>query len=194
MHSEDRHTRVCRRDGDRGHHQWQPSPTESRQHTSDCNNEALHSDNVVYNAERSVRAENEHGNNRCIRFLNYNVGGLLPKLQIADIVEYMKSFHHVCLTETYVNNELRSDSFTEFCMFTSPAKKLSHQGRFSGGVIALIHKSLASYIKRLDTEIDNAIVFRIDKELFGTAKPVVMVFAYLPPTQSPYSYSKWFWC
>ena len=67
-----------------------------------------------------------------------------------------------------------------------PCKKNSHQGRFSGGVIALIHKSLASYIKRLDTEIDNAIVFRIDKELFGTAKPVVMVFAYLPPTQSPY--------
>ena len=60
-------------------------------------------------------------------------------------------------------------------------KKLSHQGRFSGGVIALIHKSLASYIKRLDTETDNAIVFRIDKELFGTAKPVVMVFAYLTP-------------
>jgi len=42
-------------------------------------------------------------------------------------------------------------------MFTSPAKKFSHQGRFSGGVIALIHKSLASYIKRLDTEIGNAI-------------------------------------
>ena len=71
-------------------------------------------------------------------------------------------------------------------MFTSPVKKLTQQGRFSGGVIALIHKSLASYIKRLDTEIDNAIVFRIDKELFGIVKPVVMVFAYLTPTQSPY--------
>ena len=49
-----------------------------------------------------------------------------------------------------------------------------------------LSKSLASYIKSLDTEIDNAIVFKIDQELFGTAKPVVMVFAHLPPTQSPY--------
>ena len=88
-----------------------------------CNNEAFHSDSVVYDAERSVRAKNEHGNNRCIRFLNYNVGGLLPKLQIVDFVEYIKSFHLVCLTETYVSNELHADLFTEFCMFTSHAKK-----------------------------------------------------------------------
>ena len=31
-----------------------------------------------------------------------------------DFVEYIKSFHLVCLTETYVRNELRSDLFTEF--------------------------------------------------------------------------------
>ena len=90
-----------------------------------CNNEALHSNSVVYNAERSVRAENEHGNNRWIRFFNSNVGGLLPKLQIADFVEYINSFHLVCLTETYVSNELRANLFTEFCMFTSPAKQIT---------------------------------------------------------------------
>ena len=56
---------------------------------------------------------------------NYNVGGLLPKLQIADFVEYINSFHLVCLTETYVSNELRANLFTEFCMFTSPAKQIA---------------------------------------------------------------------
>ena len=71
-------------------------------------------------------------------------------------------------------------------MFISPAKKLSHHGRFSGGVIALIRKSLVSYMKRIDTETDSAIVFRIAEQLFGKAKPIVMVFTYLPPTQSPY--------
>ena len=43
-----------------------------------------------------------------------------------------------------------------------------------------------SYMKRIDTEIDNATVFRITEELFGTAKPTVVDFTYLPPTQSPY--------
>ena len=65
-------------------------------------------------------------------------------------------------------------------------KKLSHHGRFSGGVIALIRKSLVSYMKRIDTETDSAIVFRIAEQLFGKAKPIVMVFTYLPPTQSSY--------
>ena len=94
---EDRHTRVCRIDGDRDITNGSHLRQKAGSILPDCNNEALQSDSVVYNVERSVRAENEHGNNRCIRFLNYNVGGLLPKLQIADFVEYIKSFHLVCL-------------------------------------------------------------------------------------------------
>ena len=83
----------------------------------------------------------------------------------------------MCLTETYAINDFHSDQFAEFCVYISPAKKkLSHHGRSTGVVIALIHMSLMPYIKRIATETDNAVVFRIAEQLLGKAKPIVMVF------------------
>ena len=79
-----------------------------------------------------------------------------------------------------------SNLFPEHDCYITPAKKLSDRGRLSGGVLCMIHKSLARYFTVLRCSYDNTIVFRVQKELFGTENDVMLFNVYLPPSGSTY--------
>ena len=69
--------------------------------------------------------------------MTWNVEGLLSKLADADFVEYVKSFDIIGLTETFLEYDLQASTFADFSSYSAPAKKLSHHGRCSGGVLVL---------------------------------------------------------
>ena len=58
-----------------------------------------------------------------LRFLSYNITGLLPKLDNVAFVNYITSFDLVCLTETYVVFEFESNLFKDFGVFVAKAEK-----------------------------------------------------------------------
>ena len=58
-----------------------------------------------------------------LRYLTYNVSGLLSKLDNATFVNYITSFDFVCLTETYIASDFDSDLFRDLGIFVAKAKK-----------------------------------------------------------------------
>ncbi|RUM94257.1 MAG: hypothetical protein DSZ28_04135 [Thiothrix sp.] len=68
----------------------------------------------------------------------------------------------------------------------APAKKLSDRGRRSGGLLCLVKKDVNPYFTYVESFCDNTLIFRISKELVGSEKDVLAIFAYLPPVGSPY--------
>ena len=117
--------------------------------------------------------------------LTWNVGGLLSKLTDNDFVDYIKSFDVICLTETYVEYNLQIHVFADFNMYFSPAKKLSHHGRCSGGVIVLVRTSLSHHFEQLQ-HAEQTVVLKISKKLFNTDKYIIFVATYVPPYGSAY--------
>ena len=61
-----------------------------------------------------------------LRFLSYNIAGLLPKLDNVAFVNYITSFDLVCLTEAYVASKFESNLFKDFGVFVAKAKKNSN--------------------------------------------------------------------
>ena len=57
-----------------------------------------------------------------LRYLTYNVSGLLSKLDNAAFVNYITSFDFVCLTETYIASDFDSDLFRDLGIFVAKAK------------------------------------------------------------------------
>jgi exonuclease III len=77
-----------------------------------------------------------------VKFLDYNVNGLLDKLENSNFVNFLLLHDFICLTETFVANEFSSPLFSDFVLFTSKARKFSHQGRHSGGIVVMIRKKV----------------------------------------------------
>ena len=99
---------------------------------------------------------------------------------------FILSHDFICLTETFLTNELSIDSFKEHVIFQKPARKLSRQGRPSGGVICLVRKKFEKQVKPIYTDIGNFVYLMIDKSLFGLEKDVLYASVYVPPEGSPY--------
>ena len=79
------------------------------------------------------------------------------------------------------------DLFTDHEFFYQPAVRLSAvDGRPSGGVACLIRKQFLPFIRQIKVEVGNFLLFIIDKSLFGVAKDVLYVCAYVPPEGSRY--------
>lgn len=135
----------------------------------------------------AVSATARAPNDSCpLRFLTYNVGGLLPKLEDRDFVDYIVSFDFVCLTETFIAFDFESVLFNDFSIFTAKAKKLSFHGRFSGGVMVLIRKTFAPFCERMRVSVDNTVVIKIQRELLHTEKDVMFISSYIPPYDSSF--------
>ena len=67
---------------------------------------------------------------KSVKFLNYNINGLLQKIDNSHLIQYITSHDFVCLTESFIATSFESDLFNDYCIYTAIAKKLSHQGRF----------------------------------------------------------------
>ena len=116
-----------------------------------------------------------------------NVENLVTKLSEADFVNYIRSFDIFCAIETFTSAVFDfSTHFQDYCVFHSPAIKLSVRGRRSGGVAVLIRKTLLPYMTRIECNCDNTICFKISKDLLGLDKDLLFVSLYVPPYQSPY--------
>ena len=117
-------------------------------------------------------------------FLHWNVGGLLPKLNDVDFINYISSFDFICLVETFVR-DFKSSMFDDFTIFLKPSVDLGMHGRDSGGVICLIRSSCLQYFKEVKSEKGgNFIAFVIDKQLMGLPTNILIVCAYVPPESS----------
>jgi len=114
----------------------------------------------------------------------WNVNGLTSKLGEPGFVDYIKSFDICCLLETFttVNFDF-STYFDEYKILHSPARKLSHHGRRSGGVIVMIKACIESLVSEIQVNYDNIIAFKISNFTFGN---VIVVCVYVPPIDSPY--------
>jgi len=113
------------------------------------------------------------------------VEGFLSKLVDPDFLDYIKLFSIVCLQETFIEYFDVPDCLSQFDAYVSPATKLSHHGRRSGGVIVLTHTSLRKFVKPLSND-DNIVCLRIDKSVFHTLHDIILVAAYVPPAGSPW--------
>ena len=69
----------------------------------------------------------------------------------------------------------------------SPAVKLSHHGRRSGGVLLLVRKCFSKLTERVDIMYDQMIVVKFAKTLFNTTHDVLLICVYVPPQGSPYT-------
>ena len=74
--------------------------------------------------------------------LNYNVNGLESKLHDQEFIDLIQKHDLVCLTETFMNCDIEGELFNDFNIYSAKAKKLSKQGRCSGGVVVLVRKYL----------------------------------------------------
>ena len=118
--------------------------------------------------------------------MTWNIEGLSSKLHDRDFVSYITSFDCVCLTETFMQEKPQATNlFPDHDVYFSPAKKLSRQGRPSGGVVALIKKNLATHTEIVPTTYDNTICLKMNGIVFGLERDVLLVCTYLPPFDSP---------
>ena len=122
---------------------------------------------------------------RQFSFLHWNVCGILTKLINYDFVHYVSSFDFVCLVETLVEN-IDWGIFPDFTVFCKPAVRLKKRQKRLGGVICLIRNKIIPYVKDLQCDQNNLLMFLLDKSLFGLSKDVLYVCAYIPPENSPY--------
>ena len=75
-----------------------------------------------------------------------------------DFIDYLNTFDLICLTETFVDKEFEITILKDFVFFIAPAKKLSRQGRRSGGVVVFIRKCFAHLFTQVNVRFDNFIV------------------------------------
>ena len=121
-----------------------------------------------------------------VKFLNYNVHGLVEKLENNHFIDFLLSHDFICLTETFIAKDFESPLFKDFFIFTAKAQKLSHHGRCSGGTIVMVRKTFKEFVKRIETETENTIILNIHKDLFSSEKNIMFIGTYLPPYKSPF--------
>ena len=97
---------------------------------------------------------------KSVQFLNYNIDGLLQKIDNSHLIQYTTSHDFVCLTESFIATSFESDLFNDYCIYTAIAKKLSHQGRYSGVVVVMVRKQYSPYVKQISTDLENMIVLK----------------------------------
>ena len=130
-----------------------------------------------------TESSNSHETNP-VKILNWNIEGLMNKLGEADFIHYLIGFDIVCLTETFLEFDKPLDCFPNFRPFFSPAVKLN--GRNSGGVLLMVKKAFERFVEVVDLSLDNLIVLRLNKCIFGTDKDVILCGVYICPSDSSY--------
>ena len=103
-----------------------------------------------------------------LRMVCWNVNGLTSKLGEPGFVDYIKSFDICCLIETFTTVNFDFNTyFDEYKILHSPARKLSHHGRRSGGVIVMLKACIESLVSEIQVNYDNIIAFKISNFTFG---------------------------
>ena len=111
----------------------------------------------------------------------------MSKLSDADWMAYVESFDFVTLTETFIDENFDlSHVFTDYFKFVSPAIKLSHQGRRSGGILVMVRNNMSSFVQEIGVQYHNIVVLKLSKEAFGCDRDIMYIATYIPPPGSPF--------
>ena len=117
----------------------------------------------------------------------FDVENLAGKLPDCSFINYLSSFDFVCLTEMFADATFDFNGlFTEHVKFVAPAKRLSRQGRNSGGVLLLIKRAVCKFVKQIQINCANTVAVRIDKSVFNADKDVLLIASYVAPEHSPF--------
>lgn len=109
------------------------------------------------------------------------------KLNDNDFLRYIHKYDFICLTETFVEKlDFVHSSLRDYVCFLTPAIKLSHQGRPSGGVMILVRQCFEHKVKHIASDCDNLVTLLVDKSVFGSARDLCLCATYIPPYDSPY--------
>ena len=79
-------------------------------------------------------------------------------------------------------------------MFVKPAVKLSHTGRRSGGVIALVREQLKTVVENTEVDFDNILLLKLSGSVFNVDRDVFLICCYVCPQHSPYYRDKDYKC
>ena len=79
-----------------------------------------------------------------------------------------------------------SHVFTDYVKFVSPAIKLSHQGRRSGGILVMVRKNMSSFVQEIGVQYHNIVVLKLSKEVFGCDRDIMYIATCIPPPGSPF--------
>ena len=122
-----------------------------------------------------------------INVVTWNIAGLLGSLLDGEVVAFLKKFDFICIQETFLLYEFNTCfKFPEYKAIQSPASKLSKAGRPSGGVILLYKRKFENFITSIQTEVDNMLCIKINKELSNTENDIILITVYVHPAHSPY--------
>ena len=118
----------------------------------------------------------------------WNIEGLHNKLEFEDFKRYIQSYYIIALGETWQLNEIEGvcDSHV---VYSLPAEKQSKYGRAMGGMSVYIHRDVSKYITRINTDCKIGICLKMNKLVCGDMDTIIM-FAYLPPVNSPFYANK----
>ena len=72
----------------------------------------------------------------------------------------------------------------QYNCYVAPARKLPQHGRQSGGMICFVEQSISKYFEQLNVTLENTIVFKISKLLFGSSEDILFISTYIPPMGS----------
>ena len=92
----------------------------------------------------------------------FSVENLAGKLTVLSSIIIISSLDFVCLTETFADAIFDFNGlFTERVKFVASAKRLSRQGRNSGGVLLLIKRAVCKFVKQIQINCANTVAVRI---------------------------------
>jgi len=114
----------------------------------------------------------------------WNIEGLQSRLAEPGFIDYISRFDVCCFVETFTSENFDTAAyFNEYHVFHSPAVKLSHHGRRSGGVLALVKNTVTENVIEVTCEHDNMLILR-----FPTLRcnELIVICLYIPPAESPY--------
>ena len=134
---------------------------------------------------------NNNFNSNSLKFLNYNIEGLLEKINLDGFCDFINSFDIVGLGETFTNfNFDFSIKFKDFDVIHCPAEQFSHLGRPSGGLVLLVKKSLKEVVEIIETGISHVLSIKIKKEFLGTTQDLLYINTYVHPVGSVFYSNK----
>ena len=114
--------------------------------------------------------------------------GLASRLSEPGFVEYVLTFKMCCFVETFTSPDFDfAPYFSDYVVLHSPAVRLSHYGRRSGGVVVLIKKSFSEHVSQLPYSFDNMIVVKISSPGLDD---LILFVVYIPPMYSNYYRNK----
>ena len=119
-----------------------------------------------------------------------NVCGIRSKIDTPDFREMCKSYDIICLSETKlddVDNEDMREKFKEIG-FTAYIKNRHNFTTWrSGGVLVAIKNVWIEKCEEKRTSCNLCVCIKINKEILGYEKDIIVIAAYIPPCNSRYS-------